>query len=136
MLFRSIFGVRESWAAMHYLSQFGIILGITFAGEALNYILPFPVPASIYGLLLLFLCLVFKIVKLCQVERAGDLLLSILPLTFLPVSARLLDLWDELRDILVPLLAISVVSTVVVMAVTGYTVQGIVRRKSGRGRIQ
>ena len=121
---------------MHYLSQFGIILGITFAGEALNCILPFPVPASIYGLLLLFLCLVFKIVKLCQVERAGDLLLSILPLTFLPVSARLLDLWDELRDILVPLLAISVVSTVVVMAVTGYAVQGIVRRKSGRGRIQ
>ena len=74
---------------------------------------------------------------LCNnILRAGDLLLSILPLTFLPVSARLLDLWDELRDILVPLLAISVVSTVVVMAVTGYTIQRIARRKSGRGRIQ
>ena len=119
---------------MHYLSQFGIILGMTFAGEVLSRLLPFPVPAGIYGLLLLFLCLVAGIVKLPQVEGAGTFLLGLLPLTILPGSAGMLYLWDELRDILVPLLAISVISTVVVMAVTGRAVQGLARRKGGEGQ--
>lgn len=119
---------------MHYLSQFGIILGMTFAGEVLGFLLPLPVPASIYGLLILFLCLVSGVVRLPQVEGAGSVLLGLLPLTFLPGSAGLLYLWDELRDILVPLLTISVVSTVVVMAVTGRAAQGLVRRKGGKER--
>lgn len=118
---------------MHYLNQFGIILGMTFAGEALSRLLPFPVPASIYGLVLLFLCLVLGIVRLHQVERAGELLLGLLPLTFVPAGARLLALWDELRGILIPLLTISAVSTVVVMIVTGRAAQGIIRRRCGGG---
>ena len=89
---------------------------------------------GIYGLLLLFLCLVAGIVKLQQVEGAGTFLLGLLPLTFLPGSAGLLYLWEELRDMLVPLLAISVISTVVVMAVTGRAVQGLARRKGGEGQ--
>lgn len=121
---------------MRYLSQFGIVLWVTFVGEVLSHLLPFPVPAGIYGLLVLFLCLLSGIVKLHQVEGAGDFLLGILPLTFFPGSAGLLYLWDELRDILIPLLTISVVSTLVVMVVTGRAAQRLVRRKSGKGQPQ
>lgn len=113
---------------MHHLGQFGIILGMTFAGEALSRLLPFSVPAGIYGLLLLFLCLAAGIVKLERVERAGDILLAVLPLTFLPAGAGLPTLWDELRSLLLPLLAIALISTVVVMVVTGRAAQGFVRR--------
>lgn len=119
---------------MHYLSQFGIILGMTFAGEVLNRLLPFPVPASIYGLLLLFVCLLTGIVRLHQVERAGDILLGILPLTFLPAGAGLIALWEELRAVLLPLLVISVTSTVVVMGVSGRAAQWLVRRKAGTAK--
>ena len=56
---------------MKYIKQFGIILAVTFAGEVLKYMIPLPVPASIYGLLLLFLLLTFRLVKLEQVKEAG-----------------------------------------------------------------
>ena len=49
---------------MKYVKQFGIILLISFAGEALNYLLPLPVPASIYGLVLMFLCLQLRVFRL------------------------------------------------------------------------
>ena len=55
---------------MKYVKQFGIILLISFAGEALNYLLSLPVPASIYGLVLMFLCLQLRVFRLEDVR--GD----------------------------------------------------------------
>ena len=42
---------------MKYLRQFGLILLFSFLGEALRALIPLPVPASIYGMALLFLAL-------------------------------------------------------------------------------
>ena len=61
---------------MKLLYQFGVILTITFLGEVLHMVLPFPVPASIYGLVLMLLALCTKIVKLENVKVAGDFLLE------------------------------------------------------------
>ena len=36
------------------LGQIVIILLVSFAGELLNYCLPLPIPASIYGIVILF----------------------------------------------------------------------------------
>ena len=57
---------------MKYVKQFGIILLISFAGEALNYLLPLPVPASIYGLVLMFLCLQLRVFiwRTCAIRRS------------------------------------------------------------------
>ncbi len=71
---------------MKLLYQFGIILFITFLGEALYALLPLPVPASIYGLLLMLLCLVTGIVRLEQVKIAADFLLEIMPPMFIPAA--------------------------------------------------
>ena len=65
---------------MKYLSQFLIILGFTLAGEALQRIIPLPIPASVYGLALLFTALCLKVVKVEQVKTTGAFLTSILPL--------------------------------------------------------
>ena len=45
---------------MKYLKQFGIILVISFVGEILNYLIPLPIPAGIYGIIILFFALMFK----------------------------------------------------------------------------
>ena len=56
---------------MKYIKQFGIILIFSFAGELLNYLIPLPIPASIYGIILVFFCLEVKLVPLDKVEEAS-----------------------------------------------------------------
>lgn len=114
---------------MKLLYQMGVILGITFLGEVLYAVLPFPIPASIYGLILMLVCLMTGIVKLRQVKIVGDFLLEIMPPMFIPAAVGLIAVWDELRAVLVPILVITVVSTVVVMVVTGKVSQSVIGRK-------
>ena len=54
---------------MKFLYPFVIILVFTFLGELLNFFLPFPIPASVYGLILLFLGLRLGLVKLEKIEE-------------------------------------------------------------------
>ena len=118
---------------MKYLSQFLIILGFTFLGEALQRILPLPIPASVWGLALLFGALCLKIIKVEQVKEAGGFLTSILPILFVVPLVNLMDCWDQLKDNLVPLLIIIILSTILVFAVSGMVTQMLmnIRKKKG-----
>ena len=71
---------------MKYVNQFCIILAFSFAGEILNCLIPLPVPASIYGLLLMFLALEFKIIKVHHVKEVSSFLLGIMSIFFVPSS--------------------------------------------------
>lgn len=113
---------------MKLLYQFGAILFVTFLGEVLHAFIPLPIPASIYGLLLMLICLCTKTIKLDQVKIAADFLLDIMPPMFIPAAVGLIVVWKELQSVLIPILIITVVTTVVVMGVTGRTAQGILRR--------
>ena len=62
---------------MKYLRQFMIILLFSFLGELLKYVLPFPVPASIYGLVLLFIALETRLLPLAAVKDAGKFMIEI-----------------------------------------------------------
>lgn len=64
---------------MKYLRQFMIILLFSFLGELLKYVLPFPVPASIYGLVLLFIALETRLLPLAAVKDAGKFMIEIMP---------------------------------------------------------
>ena len=112
---------------MKYMKQFCIIMGISFLGELLKHFLPFPIPASIYGLVLMLAALMSGIVKLKEVEAAGDFLIETMPMMFIPAGVGLMNEWDALSDIWLPFLVIIAVSTVVVMGVTGRVTQGIIR---------
>lgn len=120
---------------MKHMRGFLIILSISFVGELLNELIPLPVPASIYGLVLMLLCLITGIVKLESVQAPGRFLIDIMPLMFIPSAAALMDKWTILKPLILPVVVISVVSTLVVMVVTGRTAQSVVRRE-GRKREQ
>ncbi len=109
----------ERTEEMKYLKQCCIIFGITMAGELLNALLPLPVPAGVYGLFLLLAGLCAGIVKLEQVEEAGSFLLDIMPVMFIPVTVGLIENYDLIKAVAIPLVVISAASTVIVMAVTG-----------------
>lgn len=116
---------------MKYIKQFCIIIGITFLGEVLKELLPFPIPASIYGLLLMFGALCSGIMKLEQVEDTADFLVGIMPVLFIPAGVGLMKEWEILSQVWLPLAVIIVVSTITVMVVTGCVAQGIIQREKG-----
>lgn len=113
---------------MKYLKEVTIIFAITMTGEFLKHLLPLPVPAGVYGLFILLALLCTGGVKVEDVSGVGDLLLDTMPLMFIPAGAGLLNSAGEAKEILLPLTAITVLSTVFVMAVTGKTAQYIIRR--------
>lgn len=112
---------------MKYIYQFFIILLVTFIGEIMHYFIPIPVPASIYGLALMLILLCTGIVKLHNVEKTSDFLINIMPVMFIPGGVKLITVWSDIKPILIPLLAITVVSTITVMAVTGKTTELIMK---------
>ena len=104
---------------MKYVKQSSIIFGITMAGEFLYTLLPLPVPAGVYGLFLLLAGLCTGIIKLEHIEETGNFLLEIMPLMFIPVTVGLIENYDLMKSVAIPLIVISIVSTVIVMATTG-----------------
>ena len=101
-------------------------------GELLNRLLPLPVPGSVYGLVLMFLCLMSGVIKLRQVEDVGDFLVKIMPILFVGPCVSLMTVVGEIADQIVPILIICIVSTVLVMAVTGWVAQAIMRKRGDR----
>lgn len=104
---------------MKYLSQFLIILGFTFLGEALQRIVPLPVPASVYGLVLLFAALCLGLVKPEQVKEVGGFLTSILPLLFVAPAVGIAENWALIADRLLPIALLLIGSTVLTFGIAG-----------------
>ena len=111
---------------MKLLYQFGVIRAVTFLGEVLHAVLPLPVPASIYGLLIMLFGLCTKFIKLSQVKIAADFLIDIMPPMFIPAAVGLVTVWMDLKEIVVPVVTIIIVTTIFVMICTGKVSQGII----------
>jgi len=94
----------------------------------LHALIPLQIPASIYGLVLLFVALMAGWIRLPQVQETAKFLIEIMPLMFIPAGVGLIESWGELQPILIPVLVIMVVSTVLVMGISGGVTQGIIRR--------
>ncbi len=116
---------------MKYLKQFGVILFVSFLGEACRLVLPFSAPASIYGLILMLAALVTGVIPYETVKETGDFLVEIMPVMFIPAAVGILDSWADVEKIWLPVLAVIFLTTVLVMAVSGKITQLVIKR--GRG---
>lgn len=114
---------------MKYLKQVSILFAFTFISEILNKIIPLPIPASIYGLVFLFLCLEFKIIKIDQIKDTADFLLAILPIMFVPSSVGFIKALPLMKKYGIQFLIIGVSTTFSVMIVSGLITQLILRIK-------
>jgi holin-like protein len=104
---------------MKYLSQFLIILGFSFLGEVLQRLIPLPIPASIYGLILLFAALCLKLIRVEQVADAGAFLRSILPMLFVGPAVSILENYGLIADRIGSIALVLVVTTVLTFGITG-----------------
>ena len=113
---------------MKYLSQFCIILGFTLLGEALQRLIPLPIPASVYGLAALFCALCLGLVRVERVKTAADFLISIMPLLFVAPAVGIAESWDLISDQLLPIFLLLISTTVLTFGISGCLTQLLLKR--------
>lgn len=105
------------------LKQFTIILSIYFLGELLQKAFGLPVPGNILGMLILFFGLYTGVIKLEMIDRISDFLLDNLAFFFLPAGVSLITCFALLEGKLTAVIGVSILSTVIILGVTGLTVE-------------
>jgi holin-like protein len=116
---------------MKYMKQFMIILGVTCIGEALKYLIPLPIPASIYGLVIMMILLMTKVIKIEHVKETGCFLIETMSLMFIPAGVGLVTVWKQLQNILLPICIVTAITTLLVMVVTGKVADFLLEFKVG-----
>ena len=117
---------------MQYLKQFTVIIAISALSELLAIFIPLPIPASIYGMSLLFLLLMTGVLKLKQVESAANLLLGIMPALIVVSGAGLITSYGQIAENFLSWVAVNIGSTIMILATTGLLAQGMIRRKKAK----
>jgi holin-like protein len=101
---------------------------VCFAGELVRFIVPLPVPGSIWGLVLMFVLLVTGMIKLEKVETVADFLVDCMPIMFVPGGVGLMRSWSTLKSMLPAAICSIVLVTPFVMLVTGKVTQKLIDR--------
>ena len=113
---------------MKYVLQFLTIAAFSFTGEVLNRLIPLPIPPSIYGIVLLFVCLELKVVKVSDVLETSTFLITAMPIMFIPAAVGLMESWGAVKGSLIEYMLVIVLSTFIVMGIAGRVTQRAIRR--------
>jgi holin-like protein len=98
----------------------------------LHYFVPLPVPASVYGLFIMLVCLLTKIIKLDQVETTAEFFLLLMPITLVPASVGIIAAWTHIKPYALSVIAVILISTVLVMASTGVVSQFVIKKTEAK----
>lgn len=113
---------------MKYLKQFFIITAVAFLGEVLHGVLPFSIPASVYGLVLMLAGLKSGMIPHAAVKDAAAFLIEVMPVMFIPAGVGVITSWLELKPALIPVSITIAATTILVMAAAGRISQFVIRR--------
>ncbi len=120
---------------MKYIKQFVVIILVSCIGELLNYIIPLPIPGSIYGMIILLLLLCLGIIEVKQIKEISDFLIEVLPVLFIPASVGIISQLEQIKNIWFQIIIITIISTMITMVVTGIVSQSIIKyKKKKKGR--
>lgn len=106
-----------------------IILAVALAGEMFSALIPLPIPASIYGVILMLALLISGLLKVEQVKTISSFLIEIMPVMFVPAAAGLMQSYHLLAPSIAAYAVITIVSTIAVMAVSGRVTQRFMQLK-------
>ena len=113
---------------MKYLKQLLIIIAFSLAGEALQALIPLPIPAAIYGLVLLLVALCTGCLKAEAIADTARFVISIMPLLFVAPAVKILKNWGIIAPNLIPICVIMVISTFIVFIVAGVVTQLLIKK--------
>ena len=118
---------------MKTLRQLSIILLILSVGQILQTKFNLFIPGTILGMMILLILLLTKVIKLKWIENITNVLLDHISIFFVPANVGVMVYLSQIKDVWAQILFIAIISTVVVMGVTGAVVQ-LVDRLMARSR--
>lgn len=113
---------------MKYIKQVLIILLFSFVGEILQTVIPLPIPAAIYGIVLMLSALCLGLLKPEHIADTAHFLIDLMPLLFVAPAVNILQHWGVIKENLVPIIVIVFSSTVVVFAVSGLVTKLLLKK--------
>ena len=111
------------------MGELSIIMLVSLVAEGVRLALPFPIPSSIYGLIILFLLLNFKIIKPKQIKKTADFLLKLMPIMFIPAGVGIMESYSAIKPFIIPILLVVSLSTALVMLSSAYISERFIRRR-------
>src|SRR5664279_3635185 len=111
---------------MKMMYQMGILFGVCLLGQAISVFLPISFPGSVLSMIILFLLLVFRVIKVDHIRQKADFLLKNMSFFFIPAGIGILSSFDLIRSSILPLIAIVIVTTILTFGATALTVQGVI----------
>lgn len=119
---------------MNIIKQIFTIVMFSFLGEFVSMLLPFSVPGSVSGMILLFITLHFNFIKMEQVEDVGDWLVNNMAIFFVPAGIGLMTNFDVIGAIWWQLIIIVLVSATLMMWFVGFVVQFVMKRSKKKDK--
>lgn len=110
---------------MKHIFSLGVILLFCLFGEIVKAVLPFPIPASIYGMVLLFISLELKIIKLEQISSVAHYFISIMLIFFIMPAVSIMDSFSLIKNHVFEILIAIIIPTILVVIVTGLVTQKV-----------
>ena len=111
---------------MKMMYQIGLLFGVCLLGQAISAFLPIPFPGSVLSMIILFLLLFFRIIRVDHIQQKADFLLKNMSFFFIPAGIGILSSFDLIRSSLLPLIIVIVVTTILTFGATALTVQGVI----------
>ena len=111
---------------MNIIKQIIIVFTICFIGEIISMFLPIPFPGSVLAMVILFFCLLFRVVKVGQIREISEFLVKNMTLLFIPATVSIIEYTDILKDVFWRFLFICFVTTVICFVCTAYSVKAVI----------
>lgn len=112
-----------------FLQQAFVFALIMLLANFIVGVLPFPMPASVMGLILLFIALCLKIVKLEQVEALGTSLTGLISFLFVPSGISVINSLGIMGQYGLQIVLIIIIATTILLAITGWTATALLNLK-------
>ena len=112
---------------MRILKQIGFIFGICLVGQIIAELIPVPFPGSVMSMVLLFILFMLNWANPEKLKNFNDFLLENMSFFFVPSAVSIITKYDLIKNSIVQILIICVVSFVVTFAVTAYTVTFVMK---------
>ncbi|MCR8745008.1 CidA/LrgA family protein [Romboutsia lituseburensis] len=116
---------------MKIFNQLALILGVWAIGEYISSFIQniVVIPGSIIGMVLLFILLQFKVIKLESINEISDFFLDNMAIFFIPAGVSLINSLNLIIDNIFVLIVSIVISTAIVMYITGTVVEKMIQKK-------
>ena len=121
---------------MKYLKQLALIFLICILGQLISLLIGNKIPGNVVAMVLLFLLLYFKIIKMSMIEDTTDFILTNMGIFFIPSCLGIIETYQLLLGDLFLLVFVCVISTIITSLATGLTVKYVLRIQNRRKQKQ